>query len=136
MAYLLNITVAELNEVYGQRASRSQPYSGGGSGTLDADVEMGNAEMDRCADSTNNDENSDDMGGIMAVRLEGYNRLGDPYNCEQFTPLLKYSPLPEAPMVHSLEPERAPRMLRILYVPDPSWARQMGMNAQGDLNIP
>ena len=135
MAYLLDVTVAELNDVYGQRASGSQLYSAGGSGTLDGDVEIGDAEMDRRADGANDDEDSDNMGGVLEVGLEGYNGLGDPNHHKQSTPLSKYSPLLEAPMVCSLEPECTPRTLQILYVPNPSRARQTGTNAQGDLGF-
>jgi len=133
MAYLLEISVADLNRMYGPHASGSHPQSIGASMMEDADVVMGDNGVEERSELQDED-GTEEMADITGTAPELGHTLGHQYIRDQSTPGSTYSPLPEAPMVRSPEPEKA-QTLRILYVPDPSRSRDSQQQTRADLGF-
>lgn len=131
MAYLLDIPEVDIDVIYGQHPSSTEVGSGVGSSVQGGDVEMGTPELEDRVEISGGVDGTDDMQDIA----ETVGTMGWTYNRDQSTPVSRYSPLPEVPMVRSPEPENAPQTLKILYVPDPSRSRDSQQHAQADLGF-
>lgn len=135
MAYLLDISVADLNHIYAQHPSQPNRHCGEGRRTEDLCAEMGDAGLDVRAEALHDGEQVDQMDEATEARIVRVRTSGEPYRCEDSTPVSRYSTLPDAPMGCPSEPEKFPKACNILYVPDPSRARDALQQAQADLGF-